>query len=172
MLEARQPFRDFVYRSVRGDGSLAHYEISGKPIYDAKGTFLGYRGTGTDVTALRTAEAEARESEQRYREAQLELAHANRVATMGHLTASISHEVNQPITAAVTYALAARRFLSAEPPNFREVDDALSLIVKEGKPRGGVGGRNRRATRKGPLPKEAVPINEAILEIIALTRTE
>src|SRR5713101_7371458 len=50
------------------------------------------------------AEAEARESERRYREVQMELAHANRVATLGQLTASISHEVNQPIAAAVTYA--------------------------------------------------------------------
>jgi signal transduction histidine kinase len=49
---------------------------------------------------------------------QIQLAHANRVATMGQLSASITHEVNQPITAAVTYALAARRWLSAEPPNF------------------------------------------------------
>ena len=68
--------------------------------------------------SLRRAEAEARENERRYREAQLELAHANRVATMGQLTASITHEVNQPITAAVTYASAARRLLSAKPPDF------------------------------------------------------
>src|SRR6267142_2829971 len=104
-LDSRKPFRDFVYCSARGDGSPMYVKASGKPVFDAEGEFRGYRGTGTDVTALRTAEAEARESEQRYREAQLELAHANRVATMGQLTASITHEVNQPITAAVTYAL-------------------------------------------------------------------
>src|SRR5712672_2836532 len=102
MLEARQPFRDFVYRAARSDGSLVYYKISGKPVFDANGEFRGYRGTGTDVTALRTAEAEARENEQRYRKAELELAYANRVAAMGQLTASIAHEVNQPITAAVT----------------------------------------------------------------------
>src|SRR6478735_577328 len=113
MLEAGQPFRDFVYRAARSDGSLVYYKISGKPVFDANGEFRGYRGTGTDVTALRTAEAEARENEQRYRKAELELAHANRVATMGQLTASIAHEVKQPITAAVTYALAALRWMSA-----------------------------------------------------------
>ena len=102
-----------------------YVKASGKPVFDASGEFRGYRGTGADVTALRTVEAEARESDQRYREAQLELAHANRVATMGQLTSSIAHEVSQPIAAAVTYALAARRFLSADPPNLREVDDAL-----------------------------------------------
>src|SRR5258707_10347357 len=172
MLEARQPFRDFVYRAARSDGSLVCYKISGKPVFDANGEFRGYRGTGTDVTALRTAEAEARESEQRYREVQLELAHANRVATMGQLTASITHEVNQPITAAVTYALAARRFLSAEPPNLREVDDALSLIVREGNRAGEVVGRIRALIKKAPARKDAVAINDASLEIIALTRTE
>jgi C4-dicarboxylate-specific signal transduction histidine kinase len=117
-------------------------------------------------------EAEARESEQRYREVQLELAHANRVATTGQLTASITHEVNQPLTAAVTYALAARRFLSAEPPNLHEVDNALSLVVKEGNRAGEVVGRVRALIKKAPPRKDAVAINDAILEVIALTRTE
>jgi PAS domain S-box-containing protein len=106
------------------------------------------------------------------RQAQLELAHANRVATMGQLSASIAHEVRQPITAAVTYALAARRWLSAEPPNFREVDDALSLIVREGKRAGEVVARIPGLIKKVPARKDAVAINDAILEVIALTRTE
>jgi PAS domain S-box-containing protein len=125
-----------------------------------------------DITERKRAEAEIRDGERRYREAQLELAHANRVATMGQLTSSIAHEVNQPITAAVTYALAARRFLSAEPPNFHEVDDALSLIVKEGNRAGDVVGRVRALIKKAPARKDAVEINDAILEVIALTRTE
>ena len=172
MLEARQPFRDFVYRATHSDGSVVYNKISGKPVFDANGEFRGYRGTGTDVTALRTAEGEARENERRYREAQLELANANRVATMGQLAASIAHEVKQPITAAVTYALAARRWLGAEPPNFREVDDALSHIVKEGKRAGEVVARIPALIRKAPARKDAVAINDAILEVIALTRTE
>src|SRR6476659_645250 len=110
--------------------------------------------------------------ERQYREAQMALAHANRVATMGQLTASITHEVNQPITAAVTYALAARRWLSAEPPNFHEVDDALSLIVKEGNLAGEVVGRIRALIKKAPARKDPVEINDAIVEVIALTRAE
>src|SRR6202008_3990987 len=125
-----------------------------------------------DLPARKRAGAEARESEERYRKAQLELAHANRVATTGQLTASITHEVNQPIAAAVTYAFAARRFLSAEPPNFCEVDDTLSLIVKEGNRAGEVVGRIRALIKKAPARKDAVEVNDAILEIIALTRTE
>lgn len=115
---------------------------------------------------------ERKQAEEAYREAQMELAHANRVATLGQLTASITHEVNQPITAAVTYALAARRFLNAEPPNFHEADDALSLIVREGNRAGEVVGRVRALIKKAPTRKDAVEINDAILEIIALTRAE
>jgi PAS domain S-box-containing protein len=115
---------------------------------------------------------ERKRAEEALRHMQTELAHANRVATMGQLSASITHEVKQPITAAVTYALAARRFLSAEPPNTHEVDDALSLIVKEGNRAGEVVGRIHALIKKAPARKDAVAINDAILEVIALTRTE
>jgi C4-dicarboxylate-specific signal transduction histidine kinase len=125
-----------------------------------------------DITERKRAEAEARDSERRFCEVQAELAHAGRVATMGQLSASIAHEVKQPITAAVTYAEAARRWLSAEPPNFREVDDALSHIVKEGKRAGEVVARIPALIKKVPARKDAVEINDAILEVIALTRAE
>src|SRR6195256_528473 len=122
--------------------------------------------------AQATIALESTRRERQYREAQMALAHTNRVATMGQLSASITHEVNQPITAAVTYALAARRFLSADPPNFREVDDALSLIVKEGKRAGEVVERVRALIKKAPARKDAVAIDDAIVEVIALTRAE
>jgi signal transduction histidine kinase len=125
-----------------------------------------------DFAAQATIALESTRRERQYREMQSELAHANRVATMGQLTASIAHEVNQPITAAVTYALAARRFLSAGPPNFREADDALSLIVKEAKRAGEVVGRIRALIKRVPARKDAVAIDDAILEVIALTRAE
>jgi signal transduction histidine kinase len=125
-----------------------------------------------DFAAQATIALEITRLERQYREAQMALAHANRVATMGQLTASITHEVNQPITAAVTYALAARRYLSADPPNFREVDDALSLIIKEGNRAGEVVERVRALIKKVPARKDAVAIDDAILEVIALTRAE
>jgi PAS domain S-box-containing protein len=115
---------------------------------------------------------ERKRAEEAFLKVQMQLAHANRVATTGQLSASIAHEVNQPITAAVTYALAARRWLSAEPPNFREVEEALSLIVKEANRAGEVVGRIRALIKKVPTRNDAVAINEAILEVIALTRTE
>jgi hypothetical protein len=67
ILEARQPFRDFVYRAARSDGSLVYYKISGKPVFDANGEFRGYRGTGTDVTAITRAQEVLRENERSLR---------------------------------------------------------------------------------------------------------
>ncbi len=125
-----------------------------------------------DFAAQTTIALESTRRERQYREVQTELAHANRVATMGQLTASITHEVNQPITAAVTNALAARRWLSAEPPDFGEVSEALARIIKEGNRASELIGRIRALIKKAPTRKDAVAINDAILEVVALTRTE
>jgi PAS domain S-box-containing protein len=161
---AAEPY-DIEMRLRRADGVYRWHRSRRVPLRDANGAIVNWYGAGHDIDDQKRAE-------EAYREALLELAHANRVATMGQLTASITHEVNQPITAAVTYALAARRFLSAEPPNFREVDDALSLIVREGNRASEVVGRIRALIKKAPPRKDAVAINDAIQEVIALTRTE
>ena len=125
-----------------------------------------------DLTERKRAEAEARESERHVREMQMEVAHANRVATMGQLTASIAHEVNQPIAAAVTNAQAALRWLAARPPNLEEVRQALDHIVKDANRAGDVIGRIRELVKKAPPRKDRVDMNEAIREVIELTRGE
>jgi PAS domain S-box-containing protein len=125
-----------------------------------------------DITERKQAEADARESERRYRETQAELAHANRVATMGQLTASIAHEVNQPIAAAVTNAQTALRWLSAERPDLKEVRQALGRIVENGNRAGEVVGRIRALIKKAPPRKEGVAINDAILGVVALIHGE
>jgi C4-dicarboxylate-specific signal transduction histidine kinase len=102
----------------------------------------------------------------------MEVAHANRVATMGQLTASIAHEVNQPIAAAVTNAEAALRWLGARPPDLEEVGQALGRIVKDAHRAGDVIGRIRELIKKAPSRKDRVDINEAIREVIELTRGE
>ncbi|ANB77583.1 histidine kinase [Paraburkholderia phytofirmans OLGA172] len=125
-----------------------------------------------DLTERRQAEQENRENERRYREVQTELAHANRVATMGQLSASISHEVRQPITAAVVNADAALRWLSAQPPNLQEVRQALSRISADGKRAADVIGRIHAFFKKAPQRKDPLDINETIIEVIALGRIE
>jgi PAS domain S-box-containing protein len=125
-----------------------------------------------DLSERKRAEAEARESERRYREMQMEVAHANRVATMGQLTASIAHEVSQPIAAAFTNAQAALRWLAARPPDLEEARQALGSIVKNANRAGDVIGRIRDIVKKAPSRKDRVDINEAICEVIELTRGE
>lgn len=106
------------------------------------------------------------------RTAQAELAHVNRITTMGQLTASIAHEVNQPIAAAITNAQAASRWLGAQPPDLDEVRQALSRIVENGKRASDVIGRIRALIKKAPPRRRRFDLNEAVLDIIALTRSE
>ena len=106
------------------------------------------------------------------REAQTELAHVNRVATMGQLTASIAHEVNQPIAAAVTNASAGLRWLAAQPPDLKEIRDAFEGIIKASNQASEVVSRIRGLIKKVPEQKAPLDVNEAILETIALTRSE
>jgi PAS domain S-box-containing protein len=118
-----------------------------------------------DLTERMRAEAEVREM-------QMEVAHANRVATMGQFTASIAHEVNQPIAAVVTNAEAALRFLGRHPPDLEEVREGLDSILKDANRAGDVIGRIRELIKKAPPRKDWVDMNEAIHEVIELTRGE
>jgi len=104
--------------------------------------------------------------------ARAELAHATRLTTMGELTASIAHEVKQPITAAVTSAQTALRWLEAQPPELGEVREALSRIVRAGKRAGDVIGRIRALVTKAPPRKDSLEINAAIREVVELTSGE
>jgi PAS domain S-box-containing protein len=125
-----------------------------------------------DLTERKRAEAEARDSERRYREVQTELAHASRVATMGQLTASIAHEVKQPITASVTAAHAALQWLDRQTPDLEEVRQALACIVDNGNRAGEVIDRIRDLVKKAPPRKDRLEINGAIRQVIELTRGE
>jgi C4-dicarboxylate-specific signal transduction histidine kinase len=154
---------------LRKDGSCVPVLI-GSAAFDEK------RDQGVsfvlDLTERKRAEAEARESEQRYRSMQMEVAHANRVETMGQLTASIAHEVNQPIAAAVTNAEAALRWLGARPPDLEEVRQTLGRIVKDAQRAGDVISRIRELIKKAPPRKGWVDMNEAIREVIEIARGE
>ena len=113
-----------------------------------------------------------RESERRYREVQMALAHASRVMTMGQLLASISHEIKQPIAASTTNAQAGLRWLHAQPPNLEEVGRAFELIDRDMRRAGDVMNRIRGLVKKAPPTVEPLLINEAIGEVITLMASE
>jgi C4-dicarboxylate-specific signal transduction histidine kinase len=109
---------------------------------------------------------------ERLREAQAELAHANRVATIGQLTASIAHEVNQPVGALVTNAHAALRLLRAEPADLERTSEALEDIIKDGRRISEVIDRTRALVKKQPTLTDTLNLGEVVTETIALTRAE
>jgi PAS domain S-box-containing protein len=166
--DTRQPFRDFVYCIASESGSPVYVRTSGKPFFDASGKFLGYRGTGTDVTATIRAD----EAEQALRTAQAELAHVIRVTTLGELTACIAHELKQPIAATVTNAQAGLRFLGAQAVDLNEVRHMLEDIVKDCNRAGEIIDRIRELVKKGPPRRDRWEINGAIREVIELTSGE
>src|ERR1700730_9811151 len=125
-----------------------------------------------DFAAQATIALESTRRERQYREMLSELAHANRVATMGQLTASVAHEVNQPIGAIVTSAAACERWLAANPPQMEKARRALERIVNDGRRAGEIVKRIRELSKKAPPRKEVVDLNAAILEVTALTHSE
>lgn len=105
-------------------------------------------------------------------DARAELAHVNRLTTLGELTASVAHEVNQPIAGVVANADAALRWLASRPPKIEEARQALEGIVEDGKRTGEIVTRIRALFKKMPARRERLDINEIILEVVALTRSE
>ncbi|HLG82635.1 MAG TPA: ATP-binding protein [Bradyrhizobium sp.] len=153
----------------RKDGSRIPVMIGGAMFGERSSQGVGFV---LDLTGLKRAEAEARESERRYREAMMELAHANRVSTLGQLTASIAHEISQPIAAAVTNAQAGVDWLGADPPNLEQVRQTLDYIVDDGMRASEVIDRIRGLIKKAPPQRESLQINRTVLEVTALTRGE
>jgi C4-dicarboxylate-specific signal transduction histidine kinase len=121
---------------------------------------------------LETRDKQARESERRNGEMQRELAHANRVATVGQLSASIAHEVSQPLAAAAANASAAKRWLKQQPPNLEEAFESLEGITINTGRAGEIIGRIRAMIRKTPQQTETFELNEAIREVVMLAQGE
>ena len=165
--DSRKPFRDFVYCVVGGNGSPMYARASGRPVFNASGEFRGYRGTGADVTAI----TRAQQVEESLRTAQAELTHVGRVATLGQLTASIAHEVTQPIGSARNNARAALNFLDRQAPNLVEVREALECVVADADRAGQIVSRIRDHIKKAPPRREYFDLNEAIDEVLLLART-
>jgi C4-dicarboxylate-specific signal transduction histidine kinase len=125
-----------------------------------------------DFAAQATIALEITRRERQYRDMQSQLAHANRVATMGQLTASIAHEIKQPIATARNNAAAALRFLERSSPDVAEVREALTCIVNDTDRASDVVDRIGSLIKKAPPRKQVVDLNAAILEVTALTQSE
>jgi len=126
----------------------------------------------TDFAAQAAIALEITRRERQLRELQMQLAHTNRVVTMGQLTASITHEVNQPIAAARNYARAALNFLDRSPPDLQKAREALACTVKDNDRAGAVVSRMRALMQNVSTRTDRVDINEAVREVIELARGE
>jgi signal transduction histidine kinase len=140
-------------------------DVSVVPQFDDDGLRTGHFVIMRDITQ----EVEARQADLRHR---AELAHVSRVATMGELAASIAHELNQPLTAIVANAQAARRLLQGEAPDTAEVSEALDDIVADGRRAGEVITSMRQLLQRGEIQQERIELPTLVNEVIELLRSE
>ena len=156
------------YRIVLPDGDVRHIHTIRHPVMNSAGQVVKLVGTSIDVTERKRAEQER----ERLLRLEAELAHANRVNTLGELTASIAHEVNQPLGAMVTSAAACARWLTAEPPNMEEARSVLEHIVADGKRAGEIIGRVRALTKRQMPRMELLDINVKVRQVVELADDE
>jgi NO-binding membrane sensor protein with MHYT domain/signal transduction histidine kinase len=155
---------DYEYRLVMPDGSIKYVHVVAHALSDESGS-IDFVGAVMDVT-------ERKRAEEALHQAQADLAHVNRVTTMGELTASLAHEINQPIAAAVTNANTCLRWLTRDQPDLEEARAAAMRIVKDGTRAGEITSRIRLLFKKGTPERELVDVNGVIREMIVLLRGE
>ena len=153
------------YRLRRYDGEYCWVLDTGVPRFDPNGTFLGYIGSCIDITERKRAEFEVR----RQRE---ELAHLTRVSTMGELAASLAHELNQPLTAILSNAQAAQRFLAANPTDVEEVREILKDIAQDNSRASEVIRRLRDLVKKGELEVTALDLGGVARDVVLLIHSD
>jgi PAS domain S-box-containing protein len=161
----RQTFRDFPNANVSKSGKTVHLETSGGPVLDPAGNLAGYRGADTDITERKQWELEIALQ----REA---LTHLSRVTSLGELAGALAHELNQPLTAVLSNAQAAQRFLANDSVDLNEVRDILADIVTEDKRAGEVIRRLRLLFKKGEVQSQPLDVNEIVREVLDLVRSD
>jgi PAS domain S-box-containing protein len=126
----------------------------------------------THLAGIAIERRQAREERERLRQARADLAHIHRVTMMGELTASLAHEVKQPIAAAVSDASTCVRWLTRDHPDLEEAREAASRVVKDAKRAGEIINRTQLLFKKGTLERALIDVNEVIREMIVLLRGE
>jgi PAS domain S-box-containing protein len=153
------------YRILLPDGAVRYIRSVGHPVLNASGDLVQFVGSSTDIT-------ERKQAEEALRQAQADLARISRITTMGELTASLAHEVKQPIAAAVTDASTCVRWLSRDHPDLGEAREAASRVVKDATRAAEIITRIRHLFKKGTPEWELVDINEIIREMVVLLGNE
>jgi PAS domain S-box-containing protein len=156
------------YRVVHPGGEIRDIHAVGHPVLSPSGELVELVGTVIDITERKRAE----EERERLRQAQADLARVNRVTTMGELTASLAHEVNQPIGAAVTNASTCLRWLAGDTPNLEEARAAAMRVVTNGRRAAEIIGRVRQLFKKGGTERELLEVNEVVREMIVILQGE
>ncbi len=163
-VETGEPFENEL-RFRRADGEYRWFLVRAVPLRGAQGKILKWYGTSTDIEDRKRAEQE--------REIlRADLAHVNRVTTMGELTASLAHEIKQPIAATVMNANACLRWLMRDQPDLDEVREAANRILRDGNRAGDIIERLRLFYKKSPPKRELVSVNEIVHEMVGLLRGE
>ena len=158
----------FVFESGlrRKDGTVIPVEVRVRPFsQDAQRLFLAI---ARDITERRQAELER----ERLYQLEADLAHINRVNVIGEMTASIAHEINQPLSGVVSNGSACLRWLASTPPNLEEARESAHRIVRDGKRAGEIITRIRHLARKEAAPKAKLDLNESVSEVLALVADE
>jgi PAS domain S-box-containing protein len=150
---------------MRKDGSLLDVSLTISPMKDASGCVVGASKLARDIT-------ERKRAEEALRQAQTDLAHASRLTTMGEFTASLAHEVKQPIAAAVTDANTCVRWITRDEPDLKEAREAAWRIVKDAKRATEIINRVHLLFKKGTPQRELVDVNEVAREMIVLLGDE
>jgi PAS domain S-box-containing protein len=156
---------NLAHRIARPDGSEALVRERGKVVFTEEGRASRMIGTVQDITDIKMMETEARRL-------RTELSRVDRLGMIGVLTASIAHEINQPLTAILSNAQAALRFLTDDPPDLDEVKEALQEIISDDKRAGEIVRSIRSMMGRSGLKQERMDFNESVSEVLSLIRSE
>jgi PAS domain S-box-containing protein len=159
---------DVEFRIVKPDGTVEHIHGIGHPVLTPTGELVQVVGTMVEITERKRAE----EARDRLRQLEADLAHINRVSTMGELTASLAHEIKQPIGAAVTNAEACFRLLDRDQPDLPEAKQAALEMVRDARRAADIIDRVRLLYRKGSPQLDVVDVNEVIRDLVTLLHDE